>query len=59
MVRCERAALILFVNYLQRRIEKECRNVRDSVRCSMQVLEDVRVKLEEFAIEDIEREIFS
>ncbi len=59
MVKCERASLVLFITYLQNRIENECRDAKDVLRCVLRVLESVKVKLEELSIEDIEREIFS
>lgn len=39
----------MLINYLERRIEKECKNVRDGVRCCIQVLEDVKARIEGIA----------
>jgi len=56
VVRCEKAALILLLRYLQNLIEKECRNKPSE--CALKVLEKVKVYVEEKAALDIEREIF-
>ena len=56
MVRCEKAALILLLRYLQNLIEKECRG--KSSECALKVLEKVKVYVEEKAALDVEREIF-
>jgi len=57
LVKCEKAALILLLRYLQNLIEKECKN--KSSECALKVLEKVKVYIEEKAALDIEREIFS
>jgi hypothetical protein len=55
--RCGKALLILFIAYLQNRVLKECRNA--DAMCSVKVLEEVKARLEEVYVEDIEREIFT
>ncbi len=59
MVKCERAALVLFISYLQRLLERECRESRDQLRCVLTELEKVKARIEEFELTEIERELFS
>ena len=57
MVRCEKAALILLLRYLQELIRKECKG--KSVECALEELEKLKIHIEEKGAYDIERELFS
>jgi len=45
--------VILLLRYLQERIESECSN-----KCALKVIEEIKLRLEELSIEDIEKELF-
>jgi len=52
----ERPKIIMLLSYLQRRIEKECRD--KDYRCALELIESVKIWIEETVIEEIERIIF-
>ena len=53
MVRCEKAALILFLQYIVREVEK-CRDID----CAKDVLRKLQIHIMNLGAEEIEKELF-
>jgi len=58
MVRCERAALIIFIGYIQNRVYEKCQLSENKLQCVLEELEKLKRDIEAKAISEIELEIY-